>query len=178
MSDDVVRLGRLRYSHGVVAAVLFGGFIAWHLLNHLVALEGSSAHAAVMHVLRHVYRNPLIQPILLVLIAYQVLSGLTLWRSKTQASADVLTTLQTASGIYFAIYLAAHLDSIFVLARPLGIETDWNWAAGAPIGVLRDAWDIRLLPHYSLAVFMILAHLSCGLRGILVAHHSSHGAKQ
>jgi hypothetical protein len=170
VTDDLVRLGRLRYSHGIVAAVLFSGFVAWHLLNHLVALESSTAHGAVMHVFRHFYRNPLIEPTLLVLIAFQILSGLTLWSPKTRAPADVWTTLQTASGIYLAVYLASHVNSIFVLARHFGIETDWDWAAGAPLGVLRDAWDIRLLPHYSLAVFMVLTHLSCGLRGILVAH--------
>jgi hypothetical protein len=38
------------------------------------------------------------------------------------------------------------------------------------VGILRDAWNIRLLPHYSLAVFLVLAHISCGFRGILIAH--------
>jgi hypothetical protein len=66
--------------------------------------------------------------------------------------------------------LASHVNAVFVLARHFGIETDWDWATGAPVGILRHAWDIRLLPHYSLAVFLVLAHLSCGLRAILNAH--------
>jgi hypothetical protein len=169
-ANDLKRLGRLRYSHGVVATVLFVGFIAWHLLNHLVALEGSAAHTSLMHILRHVYRNSWVEPTLLVLMAFQLLSGLTLWRAKTLARADVLTTLQTASGVYLAVYLASHVNSVFVLARHAGIETDWAWATGAPVGILRDVWNIRLLPHYSLAVFLVLAHISCGFRGILIAH--------
>jgi hypothetical protein len=57
-----------------------------------------------------------------------------------------------------------------VLARHFGVETDWAWATGAPAGVLADAWNIRLLPHYSLAVFFVITHLACGLRVILQAH--------
>jgi hypothetical protein len=146
------------------------GFIAAHLLNHLVALEGSAAHGVLMHALRHIYRNVWVEPVLLVLLAFQLLSGIILWQPRTRGAADALGTLQTASGIYLAVYLTSHVDAVFVLARHFGIETDWGWATGAPVGLLRDAWDIRLLPHYSLAVFLLLAHLSCGLRTILIAH--------
>jgi hypothetical protein len=85
-------------------------------------------------------------------------------------SKRVVGTLQCASGAYLAVYLASHVNAVFVLARHFGIETDWGWATGAPSGMLREAWDIRLLPHYSLAVFLVLAHLSCGARAILMAH--------
>jgi hypothetical protein len=33
-----------------------------------------------------------------------------------------------------------------------------------------DAWNIRLLPHYALGVFFVIAHLFCGLRTVLLAH--------
>jgi hypothetical protein len=164
------RPGRLRYSHGVVTALLWVGFIAAHLFNHLVALEGAAAHGAVLHALRQVYRNRWVEPARLVLLAFQLLSGLMLWQPKTRKATDLLGTLQSASGIYLAVYLASHVNAVFVLARHFGIETDWGWATGAPVGILHDAWDIRLLPHYSLAVFLVLAHLSCGLRAILMAH--------
>jgi hypothetical protein len=62
-------------------------------------------------------------------------------------------------------------NSALVSARTLqGIETDWAWASGAPQGLLLDAWNIRLLPHYALGVFCVLAHLCCGLRSVLLAH--------
>ncbi len=96
--------------------------------------------------------------------------GLILWRPRTAEPADVLTTLRTASGAYLAVFLASHVNSVFVLARHFGVETDWAWAIGEPTGVLADAWNIRLLPHYSMAVFFVIAHLACGLRGILRAH--------
>jgi hypothetical protein len=91
-------------------------------------------------------------------------------QASQRGCADFLTTLQTGSGAYLAVYLASHVNSVFVLGRHFGIETDWQWATGAPTGVLADAWNIRLLPHYSIAVFLVIAHLSCGLRAVMQAH--------
>src|SRR5262249_2593532 len=61
--------------------------------------------------------------------------------------------------------------SVFVYARSfLGIPTDWNFATGAPTGLIHDAWNIRLLPHYALVAFFVLSHLASGLRALLIAH--------
>jgi hypothetical protein len=63
------------------------------------------------------------------------------------------------------------LNSALVSARVVHhIETNWAWASGAPTGLIHDAWSIRLVPHYALGVFFVLAHLSSGLRGVLIAH--------
>jgi hypothetical protein len=35
---------------------------------------------------------------------------------------------------------------------------------GAPAGLVKDAWNIRLVPHYWLGVFFVLAHLATGAR--------------
>jgi len=51
-----------------------------------------------------------------------------------------------------------------------GILADWNFAIGAPAGLIHDAWNIRLLPHYALGVFFVLTHLASGLRVVLIAH--------
>jgi hypothetical protein len=39
-----------------------------------------------------------------------------------------------------------------------------------PDGRIHGAWNIRLLPHYALGVFFILAHLVSGLRVVMIAH--------
>ena len=52
------------------------------------------------------------------------------------------------------------------------MDTNWDFAVGAPAGVMGDPWNVRLIPHYSLAVFLLSAHLACGLRAILLAHRA------
>ena len=55
------------------------------------------------------------------------------------------------------------------------MDTNWDFAVGAPAGVMGDPWNVRLIPHYSLAVFLLSAHVACGLRAILLAHHATLG---
>src|SRR3546814_6394604 len=56
------------------------------------------------------------------------------------------------------------------VCRFLGIPTDCYFAIGAPTGLIYDAWNIRLLPHYALGVFFVLSHIASGLRVVLMAH--------
>ena len=63
------------------------------------------------------------------------------------------------------------MDSVFIFARTyLGIDTGWGFATGAPTGLIKDEWNIRLVPHYWLAAFFVLAHLAGGARGVMMAH--------
>ena len=70
------------------------------------------------------------------------------WRL-TAAPSNRFRTFQIASGVYLAFYVLGHMDSVFIFARTyLGIDTGWGFATGAPTGIVKDPWNIRLLPHY------------------------------
>jgi hypothetical protein len=45
-----------------------------------------------------------------------------------------------------------------------------GWASGAPTGLLHDPWNVRLIPHYSLAPLFVISHLAVGLRTVLLGH--------
>jgi hypothetical protein len=51
----------------------------------------------------------------------------------------------------------------------LGIDSGWGFATGAPTGLVKDSWNIRLVPHYWLGAFFVLAHLAAGARGVMMA---------
>lgn len=159
-----------RVAHGI-AATLIACFVLFHLANHLFGWMGADTHAAVMKLGRTIYRSPIVEPVLVLLLLFQVFSGARLaWRWSAQP-ADAYRVFQIGSGVYLAAFLLAHMNSAFVSARAVrGIETDWAWASGAPDGLIHDAWNIRLVPHYAFGVFFILAHLSSGLRQVLLAH--------
>ena len=79
--------------------------------------------------------------------------------------------LQIGSGLYIASFIVTHLNSALIGARAVRHdETDWAWASGAPEGLIHDAWNIRLVPHYGWGVFFVLVHLSLGLRQVVIAH--------
>jgi hypothetical protein len=165
------RTSALRVAHGISAAAIILLFLAWHICNHLFGLFGAEAHVAFMKVVRHIYRAKVIEPLLVGLLLFQAASGLWLFGKYMGERMDRFRAFQLASGIYLAFYVIGHMNSVFIFARTfLGIDTDWAFATGAPQGLIRDPWNIRLVPHYWLGVFFVLSHLSSGLRGVLLAH--------
>lgn len=161
---------RWRMAHGISAGILCL-YVFFHIANHLLGLLGPETHGAMMDIGRSVYRAALIEPVLVSLLLFQAVSGLCLaWRWSASAQ-DFHRTFQIASGVYLAVFILGHMNSVFLYARTyLGIPTDWNFATAAPTGLIHDPWNIRLLPHYALGVFLVLSHLVSGLRVVLIAH--------
>jgi hypothetical protein len=161
----------LRVAHGVAALALVVVFLALHIANHLVFPAGAETYDAVMKIFRHVYRTEILQPLVVALFLFQIGTGLFfVWR-RTAAPSDRFRTFQIASGVYLAFYVLGHMDSVFIFARTyLGIDTGWGFATGAPTGLIKDPWNIRLVPHYWLGVFFVLAHLAAGARAVIMAH--------
>src|SRR5262249_51816449 len=152
-------------------AVIVCIFLAMHLINHLAGLWSEAAHRMLMCAFRHVYRAGGVEPVLVAFLMFQVGSGPFLVWQYPRRSVDLVRTLQIASGVYLLFFVPAHMNSVFIYARAVaGTPTDWNFATGAPTGILLDAWNIRLLPHYLLGVFFVLTHLVLGARVIALAH--------
>jgi len=163
-------VARLRFAHGVSAALL-AVCVLFHLSNHLTGLLGPAVHARVMKIGRTVYRARAIEPVFVGFLLFQVASGLRLAQRWSAPRADLYRAVQVGSGVYLAAYIITHLNSALVSARAVHhIDTDWAWASGGPNGLILDAWNIRLLPHYAFGAFFVLAHLTTGLRQILLAH--------
>lgn len=159
-----------RVAHGISAAVI-SCFVLFHLANHLSGLAGPEVHAAIMKAGRAVYRAPLIEPVLVTLLLFQVVSGVRLAWRWSGFSLDAPRAFQIGSGAYLAAFIVTHLNSALISARTVHkIDTNWAWASGAPDGLIHDAWNIRLLPHYALGVFFIIGHLASGLRVVMLAH--------
>jgi hypothetical protein len=162
--------GRVRVLHGVASVAIILVYLFPHLSNHAVGIFGTDVHKSVMLVLRHVYRAGWLEPILIGLFFFQIVSGIVLLMPKLNDKQDFLGSLQTATGAYLVAFIASHINSVFVLARYFGTDTDYAWATYQPIGLVRDAWSERLIPHYSLGVLFVLAHIACGLRTVMLGH--------
>lgn len=163
--------GSIRTAHALSAGIIIAAFIIWHFANHVVALWSLDQNKAVMDALRLWYRSNLVQPLLVALLLWQVLSGLRLLWAKLPSAGDVYSSIQTATAAYLAVYVPAHLFAVFVNARLFhAVDTTFSWASGAPTGLLLDPWSVRLIPYYSLGVLFLVSHLAVGLRAILLGH--------
>jgi len=167
----------LRVAHGLSALLIVLIFLAWHLLNHASAAFSAEFNQAMMNSLRKWYRSELVQPVLVMLILFQVVSGAALFWRATVARGDVYRTLQTCSGAFLVAFITSHLNAVFILGRSVTkVDTTFLWASGAPMGLLPDAWNVRLIPHYSLGVCFVVTHMGLGLRSVLLFHSVSPAA--
>lgn len=164
---------RLRKIHGFSALFLIIGFLSLHLGNHLTALWTVQAQHDAMTVLRGWYRSAWVQPIILALFGTMIVTGILLVIRYTANTADRFRTLQTASGAYFAAFIGSHTLAVFV-GRANNVDTNWDFAAGGPLGLLHHSWRGALIDYYALSVFLIVVHVALGLRIVLLGH----GAKE
>ena len=163
---------RLAVAHGVSASAILLLFVGPHLVNHVAAFWNGPVHIEIMNAVRHVYRDDIVQPMLLALIGFQILSGTALARRRMRMPSDFLGTLQTMSGAYVGVYVLAHMTAVFA-ARNAGTDTNWSWLTRPSDSMLVSLSNLRLIAHYWVGPIAIVAHVACGLRAVLLQHDVS-----
>lgn len=142
----------LHYVSGITLSI----FIGAHLFNHLVALLGVTAHIQVMNMLRQVYRNPIIEIFLLVVVAIQIVSGVRLVFRRRGKNTSFYQKLQVYSGMYLAFFLIAHtVATVWQGRQVLGLDTNFYYAA---IVVNSLPATFFFMPYYFLAVMSVFGH--------------------
>ena len=153
---------KYRHIHASSAIVL-ATFALAHVFNHSLAIISLGTHTAVLHILRLVYRQNVVQTILIAAVGVQVCTGLAMVWKYYLRRATSLRNLQLVSGVYLAVFLVTHLITVFT-TRQSGIDTDFVWASHAPAGLLAGLPFVPLVPRYSLAVLAVFVHLACQAR--------------
>jgi hypothetical protein len=166
---------RLAVAHGVSASAILLLFVGPHIGNHLAGFWNGSVHIEIMNAARHVYRDDIVQPILLGLIGFQILSGTALVRRRMRMPSDILGTVQTMCGVYIGVYFLAHMTAVFA-ARYADIDTNWSWLTRPSNSMLVSLSNLRLIAHYWVGPIAIVAHVACGLRMVLLQRDISPAA--
>ncbi|TNF53661.1 MAG: hypothetical protein EP308_09170 [Burkholderiales bacterium] len=152
------RRRRLHRLGGAVMAL----FALMHLGNHLTALAGVAAHQQVLEALRLVYRHPLVEPVLLLVLAGQLASGTAgAWRLlRTGGHSRALlpvARLQAVSGLVLGGFVLVHVGAVLVGRTVLQLDTNFQFAAAG----LHTPWAWFFAPYYGLGVAALGVHLAC-----------------
>lgn len=148
-------LRALHRTSGLMVAL----FVIVHLAGHLAGLAGAAAHQTVLEALRVVYRQPVVEALLLACVAFQMGSGLVLvWRGHRQRRGAV-AWLQAVSGAYLCLFLLVHVAAV-LYGRSTGVDTNLQFAAA---GMHTPPWQWFFGPYYFMAVAAIGAHAGCAL---------------
>lgn len=145
-----------------LGARILGGFALLHLLNHLAALGGVAVHQQVLEVLRWLYRSPWVEPLLLLCVLAQVVSGSraawAAWRAPGRLG--MVERIQVLSGLVLGSFLSIHVSAVLAGRWLQGLDTNFHFAA-AGLHIAPFGWFF--VPYYFAGVSALGIHLACAL---------------
>ncbi len=144
-------VNQIHYFSGIVLAL----FIGAHLLNQLYALNGPEVHIRLMEKMRKIYRQPLIEGILLLAVIVQVVTGLKLLLNRKKKK--IAEKIQIYSGIYLSLFLTAHVSAVLTGRFIEDLDTNFYFAGA---GLNSYPLNLLFIPYYVFAVGSISLHIA------------------
>jgi succinate dehydrogenase/fumarate reductase cytochrome b subunit len=140
------------------SAVVIAAFACVHIANHLVALAGVSSHIAFMEAARTVYRQRVLEALLLSCVSFQLGSGLWLVLRGWKQRQGLVPWIQAVSGAYLAFFLLVHVGAVLYGRAVLNLDTNFYFAAA---GFHVPPYQFFFAPYYFLATVALFTHLGC-----------------
>lgn len=138
-------------------ACLLAVFVGVHLTNHLTVLISPATHIAFMKVARLVYRNPIVESVLLTAVFLQIITGLRLVGSIWRIPKGDWGRLYVVSGLYLAFFLLIHVSAVLLGRYIFHLDTNLYFGAA---GLNQFPLLLFFVPYYSLAILAFFAHMA------------------
>ncbi|MCP9765614.1 hypothetical protein [Lacihabitans soyangensis] len=146
-------LRKTHYISGLTIAI----FVGLHLFNHVCSIYGADKHIEMMSLLRNLYRNSVVEAVLLVAVFMQIISGLKLFNTNRKTAISNFDKLQRWTGLYLATFFVIHLSAI--LGGRLILKLDTNFYFGVA-GLNSFPFNLFFIPYYSLAILSFFGHIA------------------
>lgn len=146
--------------HRMLAAPILT-FITIHMINHIVSIAGVDSHIAFMKLFRTLYRNSIVETVILFCLLTQIGIGLYFVFKPINKRHDLFSRAQRLSGLYLAFFVLVHVGAVLNGRYNLNLDTNFYFAsAGMYIGQLKYFF----IPYYFLAVVAVFTHVACFAR--------------
>lgn len=137
-------------------------FALLHLGNHLLAWAGVPLHQQALEMLRLLYRQPLVEWALLLVLTTQLMTGTARawasWRAADPTPGKrTQLNLQAISGLVLGGFLMVHVAAVLAGRHMLQVDTNFYFAAAG----LHSPWVWFFAPYYFLGVCALGVHLGC-----------------
>lgn len=135
-------------------------FIIAHFANYAALFWGVEQYLAVQNVLRKIYRNQFVEPVLIAGFAIQLGLGMRLLLKRGWPR-SFWSRLQWASGLILTLFLVQHVGAaLYTRAVWPSIDTNVYWAASV---VSQTHSALYFVPYYVLGVAAFFAHIAAVL---------------
>ena len=160
---------RIHYFSGITIAL----FLGIHILNHLMILHSAELHISFMQLARKIYRNPIVESILLLAVGFQIISGIALVRKRWSTLDTFFDRMHILSGLYMALFLIIHVSAVLMGRYQFQFDTNLWYGAG-----VMNLWPHKVffIPYYTLALMSFFAHIACVHRKKMEAFTTARSA--
>ncbi|MBB3836119.1 hypothetical protein FHS57_000101 [Runella defluvii] len=141
-----------------ISGIIIAIFAAAHLFNHAMAWYGIETHREIMEALRNIYRQPVVETVLLLCFGFQVYSGMkqaVALRKMPHLSLN--DRLQMYAGLAFAFFIVQHIGAVVGQRLYFGTNTDFYFAARV---VLEAPFKYYFVPYYFLGIMALGVHVA------------------
>lgn len=145
---------RIHYVSGIIITI----FTGLHLFNHTCSIFGADSHISTMNTLRLLYRNILVETLLLSAVFVQISSGLKLFKVNRKITTSNFEKLHIWTGLYLAVFFIVHVTA--VLAGRFILHLDTNFYFGVA-GLNTFPFNLFFMPYYALAIISFFGHIAC-----------------
>lgn len=152
VKQNLVR--RYHYLSGLILAL----FIGVHIFNHLLVLVSEDVHIAFMNMARKVYRNPVVETILLMVVMVQAVTGIILVIKKRKHIISSFDRLHVYSGLYLSYFMIVHVAAVLYGRFVLQLDTNLYFGAGV---MASFPAMLVYIPYYALALLSFFIHVAC-----------------
>ena len=131
---------QIHYFSGIIISI----FVGFHLFNHFYNLFGINAHIQLMNDFRIVYRNIIVETILLTAIAIQIFSGIKLFIKKRKTASCFFEKLQIWTGFYLSFFLIFHVGVVLFGRYYLKLDTNFYFGVA---GLNTFPYSLFFIPY-------------------------------
>lgn len=140
-----------------ITGIILSVFIVAHLFNHSMAWFGIETHREIMELFRRVYRQPIIEVILISAFLFQAYTGISLlFKLRKKDSLTIIEKLQFYSGITLAFFIIQHIAA--VIGQRLYFQFDTNFYFAARV-VLEYPINLFFVPYYFVGIVAFGIHV-------------------
>jgi hypothetical protein len=108
-----------------------------HVTNHVAAVGSLQAHVTLQNWLRTVYRQPVVEALIIMAALSQVVTGLLVVSRVRLQRSTRLRNLQVLAGSFLGMFFISHLTGVFSGRFVQHVDTTFSWRPAARTGSWR-----------------------------------------
>jgi hypothetical protein len=141
-----------------ISGIIVSLFVIAHLFNHLMAWFGIATHQQILESLRLIYRQPIIEILLISCFFFQIYSGIKLISKLRQKEhLSKYEKIQKWTGIVFGLFITQHI--IATISQRILFQFDTNFYFASRV-VLQSPWKFYFVPYYFVGIMAFALHVA------------------